>query len=139
MFLWRVPLGLLFLALFLPGCAALKSQGRSVRDEGGVRSEGGATIIEGMALDERRGDVLGAMEGRVPGMKIQRHVDQCPQVSLRSHVTLQSVVNPHVYVDGTRATDTCILETLRTDDVASVECTPWGSRRVPDTVSMPTG
>jgi hypothetical protein len=79
-----------------------------------------------VALDERRGDVLGALEGRIPGMRVQRHVDQCPQVVLRSHVTFQSVVNPHVYVDGTRATDTCILETIRTDDVESVEVYPMG-------------
>ena len=52
---------------------------------------------------------------------------------LRSHVKLQSVVNPHVYVDGTRARDTCILESLRTPSskprlAASVSMTPPVSR-----------
>ncbi len=122
----RAQLLLVALTVALTGCSWMQSEGRSIRDQGGVRSEGGAIIIEGMALDERRGSVLGAMEGRVPGLKIQRHNNQCPKVSLRSHVTFQSVVNPHVYVDGTRATDTCILETMRTDDVASVEVYPMG-------------
>jgi hypothetical protein len=110
----------------LSGCSWLESHGRTVRSEGGMRSEGGAFIISGSALDERQGPLLGALVGRVPGMKVQHHVDQCPQVSLRSHVTFQSVVNPHVYVDGTRAVDTCILESLRTDDVDSVEVYPMG-------------
>ncbi len=114
------------LVLVLTSCGALRSEGRSIRTEGGVRSEGGALIISGRALDERRGDILGAIEGRVPGMRIHRYADDCPQVVLRSHVTFASVVNPHVYVDGTRATDTCILETIRTDDTESVEVYPMG-------------
>lgn len=124
---FRLPHAVLpILLAILAGCSWLESQGRTVRTEGGVRSEGGAFIISGAALDERQGPLLGALEGRVPGMKVQHHVDQCPQVSLRSHVTFQSVVNPHVYVDGTRAVDTCILESLRTDDVDSVEVYPMG-------------
>lgn len=119
------------LVLFLCGCAALSSPARSSRTEGGIRNEGGATIISGVALDERRGSILDAMEGRVPGLNILRHVDQCPQVSLRSHVTFMSVVNPYVYVDGTRTTDTCILESLRTDNVDSVEIYPTGVTRRP--------
>jgi hypothetical protein len=126
--MYRLPrqLGVFTLILLLPGCAALQSTGRTGRTEGGIRSEGGATIISGRALDDRRGSVLRAMKGRVPGMKIYEYHDACPQVSLRSHVTFESIVNPHVYVDGTRAVDTCILESLRTDDVDSVEIYPMG-------------
>ena len=47
-------------------------------------------------------------------------------MTLRSAVTFQGVVNPHVYVDGTRATDTCVLESLRTVDVERVEVYPQG-------------
>lgn len=119
-----------FLILFLGGCA-LRSEGRTTRTGGGVESEGGAIILSGVALNEARGSVLDALRGTVPGMRILSHVDQCPQVSLRSHVTFQSQVNPHVYVDGTRAVDTCILETLRTDDVESVEVYPMGVTKRP--------
>ena len=131
MFVRWTGLMVLIVALLVAGCSWMKEEGRSVRTEGGIRQEAGATIISGAALDERRGSVLGALEGRIPGMKIQRHHDQCPQVSLRSHVTFQSIVNPHVYVDGTRATDTCILETIRTDDVSSVEVYPMGVTKRP--------
>ncbi len=113
------------LVLVLTSCGALRSEGRSVRNDGGVRSERGAIIMSGVAL-ERRGSVVDAFQGAVPGIRILRHRDQCPQITLRSHVTFESVVNPMVYVDGTRAVDTCILETLRTDDVESVEIYPMG-------------
>jgi hypothetical protein len=36
------------------------------------------------------------------------------------------LTNPHVYVDGTRTTDTCILETLRAEDVERIEVYPQG-------------
>ena len=120
------------LVLTLTSCVSLRSPAeRSVRTDGGVRNEGGATILSGIALDERRGSVLDALQGTVPGIKILRHRDQCPQVTLRSHVTFESVVNPMVYVDGTRTVDTCILESLRTDDVASVEIYPMGVTKRP--------
>lgn len=118
--------GFLALALILGGCAALQNPARSTRTEGGIRNESGATIISGRALDEQRGNILDTMEGRVPGMQILRYHDRCPQVALRSHATFQTVVNPHVYVDGTLATDTCILESLITDNVDAVEIYPMG-------------
>lgn len=114
------------LALLLSGCAALQNPFRSGRTEGGIRNEGGATIISGVALDNQRGSILDTMQGRVPGMKIQRRPDRCPEVSLRSHVTFSSVVNPQVYVDAIRTTDTCILESLQTDNVESIEIYPTG-------------
>ncbi|MBT8398670.1 MAG: hypothetical protein HKO65_07985 [Gemmatimonadetes bacterium] len=119
------------LTLLLSGCAALQNPLRSNRTDGGIRNEGGATIISGRALDEQRGTLLDTMEGRVPGMNVLRHVDQCPQVSLRSHVTFHSVVNPYVYVDGTRAIDTCILDMLTTDNVESIEIYPTGVTKRP--------
>lgn len=114
------------LVLVLTSCGALRSEGRTLRTDGGVRNEGGATILSGRALDDRRGSVLDALQGAVPGVRIRKQRNQCPLVTLRSHVTFETVVNPMVYVDGTRAVDTCILEALRTDDVESVEIYPMG-------------
>lgn len=119
-------MGFVTAILLMAGCASFQSEGRTTRTGGGVTSEGGAFILSGVALRESRGSVLDALQGAVPGMRILAHVDQCPQISLRSHVTFQSVVNPQVYVDGTRTVDTCILETLRTDDVETVEVYPMG-------------
>ncbi|GAG08113.1 unnamed protein product, partial [marine sediment metagenome] len=39
------------IVLVLTSCGALRSEGRTIRTEGGVRSEGGALIISGRALD----------------------------------------------------------------------------------------
>ncbi len=64
-------------------------------------------------------------------MRVRRPSGECPRISLRNFVTFQSVVNPHVYVDGTRTADTCVLESLRTQDVESVEVYPMGVTRRP--------
>ena len=117
--------------LVLGGCSMLESEGRTNRTEGGVRNVDGATIISGVALDDLSGSILDALRGQVPGMRIMEHLDQCPQITLRSHVSFQSVVNPQVYVDGTRSVDTCVLQTLRTDDVDSVEVYPMGFTKRP--------
>jgi hypothetical protein len=121
------------LVLGLGACAVFPAQERerTTRTGGGVKNVGGATIISGVALGEYGGSVLDALQGQVPGLKILSHVDQCPQISLRSHVSFQSIVNPQVYVDGTRATDTCILRSLRSDDVDSVEVYPMGVTKRP--------
>ncbi len=100
--------------------------------EGGVESRDGAYIISGDALDDWEGSVLSALRGRVPGLKILVHRGgQCPQITLRSYATFETVVNPHVYVDGTRIGDTCILESLRTRNVESVEVYPMGFTKRP--------
>ncbi len=113
------------------GCSWLNSEGRTVRSGGGVRSEGGAFIIYGSALDEREGPLLRALVGRVPGLAVHRQPGECPRVTIRSHATFRSEVNPLVYVDGSQATDTCILESLRTEDVESVEVYPMGVTKRP--------
>ena len=118
-------LGLLFAA------CALAGPERPSRTEGGVFSRGGAIIISGVALDDGPGSILSAIRGKVPSLRIQRPSGECPRISLRNFVTFQSVVNPHVYVDGTRMTDTCVLESLRTEDVESVEVYSMGITRRP--------
>jgi hypothetical protein len=113
-------LGLLFAA-----CATAGYE-RPSRTEGGVTSRDGAIIISGVALDDGPRSILSAMQGKVPSLRVLRPAGECPKISLRSFVTFQTVVNPHVYVDGTRTSGTCILESLRTQDVESVEVYPMG-------------
>jgi hypothetical protein len=86
----------------------------------GVTTEGGAVILTGAALDEAPGDLLSAMIGKVPSLRVTRGAG-CPQVTLRSTVTEFNVMDPQIYVNGTPAVDTCILESLRAADVARVE------------------
>ena len=111
--------------LFATACASAGARPDDDPAEG-VAFERGAIILTGPALEDGSGSVLAAMTGKVPSLRIQRRDGQCPQITLRSHVSYVGAVSPHVYVDGTRATDTCVLEALRTTDVERVEVYPQG-------------
>lgn len=106
-----------------PSDAAAPSDREEVPE---VMFDRGGVIVSGPALQDGPGSLLAAMTGKVPNFRVQRHEGQCPEISIRNHVTFRSFVNPHVYVDGTRTTDTCILESLRSDDVDRVEVYPQG-------------
>lgn len=93
---------------------------------GGVAMENGGLVLTGASLADGRGDLLSTMMGKVPNLRVRRVKERCPQITLRNAVSYQSVVNPHVYVDGARATDTCILESLAAHDVDRVEVYPTG-------------
>jgi hypothetical protein len=92
----------------------------------GVSFETGGIVLSGTALVNAPGSLIAAMSGKVPNFRVRRHRGDCPDVTLRGHVSLQHTNNPHVYVDGTRSTDTCVLETIRTDDVERIEVYPRG-------------
>jgi len=114
--------------VLMTGCASsLKTEQRNQRGQEGVFFEKGGVILTGSALTDGPGTVLATMSGKVPNFRVQRRMGRCPEITLRNSVSFQSVdVNPHVYVDGTLTTDTCILETLQSGDVERVEVYPQG-------------
>jgi hypothetical protein len=123
-----------FAGILLAACATGTGQpemARESRQGGGVEYRDGAIIISGVALDDGPGSVLSALQGKIPNMRVQRSGADCPSINLRSNVNYQGVVNPHVYVDGTRTTDTCVLESIRTEDVQLVEVYAQGFTRRP--------
>ena len=120
-----IGLGLASALLLNSGCASFQREGEEDSDAG-VSYDRGAVVISGMALADGPGTVLAAMTGKVPNFRVKQGYGECPDISLRNYTTFQTMHNPHVYVDGTRATDTCILETLRTNDVDRVEVYPQG-------------
>jgi hypothetical protein len=122
----RVAAGAFLSALTVLAACAPARKGASARNEGGVSFERGATVLEGIALQDGPGSLLAAMAGKVPSFRVERKSGQCPSISLRSQISFQGVVMPHVYVDGTRALDTCILDSLQTADVERVEVYPLG-------------
>lgn len=109
--------------VLLSGCALKRS---SDDTSNGVTLENGGVVLTGASLTDGKGDLLATMMGKVPNFRVRRVRQQCPQITLRNAVSYQSVVNPHVYVDGARATDTCILESLPAIDVSRVEVYPNG-------------
>jgi len=126
----RANLSALLTLVALAGCASAP-RGQEDVNESGARQEGGAFVLTGPALEDGPGSVLAAMMGKVPNLRVQRLSDACPIITLRNAVSFMSVVAPHVYVDGTRATDTCVLEALRTHDVERVEVYPQGYTKRP--------
>lgn len=119
-------------AFVAASCATLGGRGEDEGEEAsGVSFERGAVVLSGAALMDGSGSVLGAMTGKVPNFRVQQNGNGCPGITLRSYVSYVGLANPHVYVDGTRATDTCVLETLRTNDVQRVEVYPQGFTRRP--------
>lgn len=111
--------------LLISACSSLRSD-NDTAPGGGLSMDDGAIVLAGVALRDGRGDVLNAMVGKVPNFRLQRVRERCPQITLRNAVSFQSLVNPHVYVDGVRATDTCILDDMQTADVRRVEVYPTG-------------
>lgn len=113
----RIPL-VLAGTLLLTSCGSFHSK---QANSNGVRMEHGGVVLTGKSLSDGRGDLLATMVGKVPNFRVRRVREQCPQITLRNAVSFQSVVNPHVYVDGARSTDTCVLESLAAGDVERVE------------------
>lgn len=108
-------------SLLLASCGGLRSG-----NPNSVATENGGLVLTGASLGDGQGNLLGTMVGKVPNFRVRRVKEQCPQITLRNAVSFQSIVNPHVYVDGARATDTCILEALFANDVYRVEVYPSG-------------
>src|SRR3954464_8217804 len=71
------------------------------------------------------GTLLSALEARIAAMGVLRG-SECPQITLRGRTTVARATNPGVYVDGTRATNTCVLEHLNVAEVHRVEVYPMG-------------
>lgn len=119
----------------LMACASLGGRRGSddTSADDGVSMDDGAIVLSGSALTDGSGNLLAAMRGKVPNFRVIRNVTkQCPQISLRNNASIPGYfVNPHVYVDGTRATDTCILESLRSNDVERIEVYPQGFTKRP--------
>lgn len=74
------------------------------------------------------GTLLSALEARIAPMAVLRG-GECPQITLRGRTTVARPTNPGVYVDGARATNTCVLEHLSVAEVERVEVYPMGVAR----------
>lgn len=71
------------------------------------------------------GTLLSALAARMSSMGVLRG-GECPLIVLRGRTTVSHPTNPGVYVDGARATNTCVLEGLNVADVHRVEVYPMG-------------
>ncbi|HEX2189264.1 MAG TPA: TonB-dependent receptor plug domain-containing protein [Longimicrobiaceae bacterium] len=83
--------------------------------------------------------LLDALAFRVPGMQVQRDAESCPRVTLRGVKTLGGRSDPLIYVQDTRALNTCVLEQVSVWDVERVEVFPGGQAGRPGILSSPYG
>jgi hypothetical protein len=112
----RLSTGLLMVML----AVACGSAARSAQlDEN--RGTSSVVVIQGEELWRLGGGLLDGMRSRLAAMQVSRPMGGCPVVLFRGHRTIYGSLPPEVYVDGTRMTDTCVLDHLRVVDIERVE------------------
>ena len=129
MFRGAWPVALAILALVLGACHSRRIPDDDARGGRGIEARDGGFVLSGDVLADGRGSVLGALEGKIPGLRVRRNVRGCPEVNMRQQTSFRGTVAPGVYVDGILSADTCILDSLRSHDVGSVEVYPQGFTR----------
>lgn len=120
---------LLAVLLFcVPGCGGSWTGAPAPELEGtGVASIAGATVVTAEELHTHGGTVLRAILGKVPNLKVEFvGVGRCPSIALRRAKDFRGYNYPSVYLDGTHAQNTCILESLQAGDLDRVEIYPQG-------------
>lgn len=120
-------LGLLGLAgaVLLFGCAHPTMTGSSQGDIGADSDSAAAAsnngiVFTGKQLWQRNTDLLTALRGHIATMEVAQTLG-CPAVSFRGQTSLTNLSDPRIYVNGSPAANTCILEALNTVDLRRVE------------------
>lgn len=85
----------------------------------------GSTVLTVEELAAAQRPLLDLLRQRLPGLEVRPTIE-CPEVILRGRSTIMTPSSPMVYVNGTRATNTCILEEINTADLSRVEVYPGG-------------
>lgn len=127
--LYTVASFLAFSALGL-GCATSQAFDRSTEPGGKPlgTSTTGTVILEGDALKaDLSWTVLDAIRRAMPSLQVTDWtMNHCPVVSIRGRDSVTGNSDPDIYVDGTRTTDTCPLNTIQAIQATRVEVYPQG-------------
>jgi hypothetical protein len=108
------------------GCGANGAAARAAdEDSFAPRRVGSGIVIDGATTDGYDRSVLTILRRRVPGLQVTSTAI-CPLVAMRGRNSIHSPPGPAVFVDDSRATNTCVLDELRMDDVDRVEVYPTG-------------
>lgn len=117
-------------SLLLAGCLASAPGGEQEPSQSSADEPPDAAIVVGpSALSRAPGSLLAAMLRELTVMEVSRQSSTtagCPKISFRGPLTVGSVSNPLVYVDGNRAGNTCVLTGLNSGQVDRVEVYPTG-------------
>ncbi len=137
---WELAVVAAAFGLVGPGCAAngTAGAGQEVGAEEALPPTASALVIGPDELRRQAGQsVLDAMEAGLPGVRVATTLP-CPTLILRGPSAVPDAP-PTVYVDGTPATDTCILEDLTADEIGRVEVYPAGFTPRPGYAANPSG
>lgn len=130
----------IFTVLAASACApAQKSRAAAgVSDLPGSNNAAGY-VLSGRSLQEHGGTLLAYLYGRVSGMQVDYSAFPCPAVQIRGRKSMFGSSDPVVYVDGARAANSCVLESLLTRDLSRVEVYPMGVTNKPGYEAHPNG
>lgn len=119
--------GAVGVSLCLAACAVSQGAGppESTVAPSTSRPPTSATVITAADLSAMNRPLIDVLKQKLPGMQVTQ-TPGCPEVVLRGRSTLASSSSPAIYVDGNQASNTCILNELRTADLDQVEIYPGG-------------
>jgi hypothetical protein len=103
----------------------------------GQSRSGSAIIVEGDQLRQQNTDILTILS-RVSAVQIRRS-SSCPTITMRGQKTYLGSPDPLIYVNGTQAGNTCLLELMRSEDVERIEVYPAGVSSSPEYAPSPNG
>jgi outer membrane receptor protein involved in Fe transport len=108
----------------LAACATLPGAAPDADD--GFRPGGAhVVVLEDEQLQRAPGSLLQALAGRVAQLRVKAG-STCPNIEIRGVNSVQGSSDPVIYLDGTMAGNTCLLEQLRSAEVRRVEVYPMG-------------
>jgi hypothetical protein len=124
------------------GCGpAIAPAASGLTDRDPVMSErraGMATVVTGAQIRSGGSTLLEGLRTRIANLRVERS-DRCPEVRLRGQRSVAGNSNPAVYVNGTRAANTCVLEQIQPVDIEAVEVYANGVSNRPGYRNSPTG
>src|SRR4051812_33569273 len=119
-------------ACYHPGESSPKPADRD--EEAGPHRSQIAYVVNEEEFDRGGANLLSTLEHHVAAMSVRHPRGECPVISLRGPAS-----DPVVYVDGTRASNTCVLDTISPNDVHRVEIYPMGVTQRAGYFSQPGG
>jgi hypothetical protein len=133
---------LIGVAWLVGGCASAPAGGSSGAGSGTTSfapaKVGNALVLSGDQLWQRSSDLLSVLANRISAMQVRRS-SHCPAITMRGMKTFVGSSDPFIYVNGTQAGNTCILEMMRSEDVERIEVYPMGVTHRPGYSTNPNG
>lgn len=111
-------------ALLATACTPLPG-GPLSADRPSVAAGTSMLVLDATQLNQGRGTLLSMLTSRVAQLRVVAN-GVCPSLEMRGRTSIYGSSEPSIYLDGTRAVNTCVLEQLSAADLERVEIYPMG-------------